>query len=141
MDAAPAPAAAPAPEENPCLSCGLCCSHFRISFYHGEVDDMPCGFVPAEMVEQLTPFRACMKGTNQVDRRCVALVGTPGAQTFCSIYERRPTPCREFEIWDALGVPNERCQQLRAAHGLSPLLPHVPVVAEVPVAVEAPLVR
>ena len=119
--------AVPAPEENHCLPCGVCCTHFRISFYHGEVDDMPFGFVPADMVEQLTPFRACMKGTNQIDRRCIALAGTPGVQTCCTIYERRPTPCREFEVWDEAGMPNQRCQQLRTAHGLPVLLPRIPV--------------
>ena len=128
----------PASESNPCLSCGVCCTHFRISFYHGEVDDMPSGFVPADMVEQLTPFHACMKGSNnQADRRCIALAGTPGIRTFCTIYEYRPSPCREFEVWDAAGRPNERCQQLRAAYELPPLPARVPVAE--PVVVPEPI--
>jgi Fe-S-cluster containining protein len=133
--------AAPAPEPNPCLSCGVCCAHFRISFYHGEVDDMPFGYVPADMVEQLTPFRACMKGTNQPDeeRRCIALSGTPGIRTFCTIYEYRPSPCREFEVWDAAGLPNERCQQLRAAYDLPPLPARPPIPVAVPVILPEPI--
>lgn len=120
---------APAPEVNHCLTCGVCCTHFRISFYHGEVDDMPFGFVPVDMVEQLTPFRACMKGTNQANgRRCIALDGILGEQVFCTIYEQRPSPCREFEIWDEAGTPSPRCQQLRAAHGLPLLAARFPAV-------------
>ncbi len=131
--------AVPAPESNPCLSCGICCTHFRISFYHGEIDDMPSGFVPSDMAEQLTPFRACMKGTNQIERRCIALAGTPGIRTFCTIYEYRPSPCREFEVWDAAGVPNERCQQLRGAHGLSLLPMRTSIAMAEPIVVPDPM--
>lgn len=28
---------------NPCLDCGICCTHFRISFYWAEADDTPGG--------------------------------------------------------------------------------------------------
>jgi Fe-S-cluster containining protein len=34
---------------------------------------------------------------------------------FCTIYEFRPTPCREFTVGD------DRCTQARAAYGLPPL--------------------
>lgn len=100
---------------------------------------MPAGFVPGDMVEQLTPFRACMKGTNQPEGRCIALAGTPGVQVFCTIYEYRPSPCREFEVWDAAGMPNERCQQLRGAHGLPPLPALAPIPVAEPVIVPAPV--
>lgn len=100
---------------------------------------MPSGFVPSDMIEQLTPFRACMKGTNQTGRRCIALAGTPGIRTFCTIYEYRPSPCREFEVWDAAGVPNERCQQLRGAHGLSLLPMRTSMTMAEPVAVPDPM--
>ena len=107
-----------AAEDNPCTSCGLCCSNFRVSFYHGEVEDMPFGFVPADKVEKLNDFRACMKGTSQKNPRCIALSGTLGKQVACTIYEQRPTPCREFDVWEAGGAVNERCQSLRVAAGL-----------------------
>ena len=48
--------------DNPCNGCSACCRHFRVSFYHGEMDTQPGGHVPADMTAQLTPFRACMKG-------------------------------------------------------------------------------
>jgi len=111
-----------AEQENPCLPCGICCSNFRVSFYHGEIEGMPSGWVPGNLVEKLTESRACMKGTSQKNPRCIALEGTPGVRTACTIYERRPSPCREFVAWDEDGVPNGRCQKLRAAYGL-PLLP------------------
>ena len=82
---------------------------------------MPFGWVPVHLVEKLTESRACMKGTSQKNPLCVALTGTPGVATACSIYERRPTPCREFEPWEADGSPNERCQSLRVKLGLSAL--------------------
>lgn len=101
---APRPSAGPfgAPfmdEFNPCLDCGICCTHFRISFYWAEADDAPGGFVPAEMTEKLNHTLRCMKGSNQVPRRCSALSGEVGRQVACSIYENRPTPCREFPVY------------------------------------------
>ena len=106
-------------DQNPCISCGLCCCNFRVSFYHGEIEDMPFGWVPAEMVEKLNDSRACMKGTSQKNPRCIALSGTLGEQVACTIYEQRPTTCREFEVWEENGEVNERCQSLRMENGLS----------------------
>ena len=106
---------------NPCLDCGICCTHFRISFYWGEADDAPGGFVPAAMTEQLTPHLRCMKGSNQVPRRCAGLVGEVGKRVACSIYEQRPTPCREFPVYLNDGTPNPKCDELRARIGLPPL--------------------
>lgn len=106
---------------NPCLDCGICCTHFRISFYWGEADDAPGGFVPAAMTEKLNPFMRCMKGSNDANRRCSALEGTLGQQVSCSIYENRPTPCREFPVYFDDGTPNPKCDELRAKINLPPL--------------------
>lgn len=106
---------------NPCLSCGMCCTHFRISFYWAEADDAPGGFVPAAMTEKLTPHLRCMKGSNDMPRRCSALAGTVGEQVGCTIYENRPTPCREFPSYLQDGTPNPKCDELRATIGLPPL--------------------
>lgn len=106
---------------NPCLDCGICCTHFRISFYWAEADDAPGGFVPSHMTEKLTPHLRCMKGSNDVPRRCSALVGEIGHQVACSIYEQRPSPCREFPVYLDGGVPNPKCNELRAGVGLPPL--------------------
>ena len=112
---------------NPCLSCGACCAHFRVSFYWGEADPAQGGTVPPEMVEDLTPFRRCMKGTNQKEPRCIALEGEIGQRVRCSIYDRRPTPCREFGVDWSNGMllfnaeDLERCTKARAEWGLPPL--------------------
>jgi len=113
---------------NPCLECGICCTHFRISFYWGEIDEAPGGCVPAAMTEKLNHHMSCMKGSNAVPRRCIALSGTVGEQVACTIYENRPTPCREFAVYFEDGSPNPKCDELRATIGLPPLpdfsLPH-----------------
>lgn len=114
-------------DANPCLACGLCCIHFRISFYWAEADDAPGGFVPAVMTEKLNQLMRCMKGSNSVPRRCAALEGEPGQGVSCSIYENRPTPCREFPSHQEDGTPNPKCDELRARAGLPPLQPLVPV--------------
>ena len=99
---------------NLCMSCGACCAHFRVSFYWGEADDMPGGLVPAGLTEQVHAHLRCMKGTNSNPLRCVALSGEVGKQVACTIYELRPSPCREFNVFEEDGTPNERCLRLRA---------------------------
>jgi Fe-S-cluster containining protein len=113
-------------EPNPCLGCGVCCTHFRVSFYWAEADDAPGGQVPAAMTEHLQQHLRCMKGTNQTPRRCAALLGEVGVGVRCTIYEQRPSPCREFPVFHADGSPNEACQRLRAGIGLPPLAPMAP---------------
>ncbi|MDQ8024230.1 MAG: YkgJ family cysteine cluster protein [Moraxellaceae bacterium] len=110
----------PGAAQNPCISCGACCARFRVSFYWGEADDAPGGIVPAALTEQLTPLRRAMRGTNP-PQRCVALQGELGQCVGCSIYEQRPTPCREFEMWEPDGSVNPRCNEARAGIGLPPL--------------------
>ena len=102
-------------ELNPCSDCGLCCQHFRISFYHGELDTQPGGYVPSDLSVQLTPFRACMKGTEMGNGSCCAHDPEKG----CTIYSQRPSVCREYAVWDEHGNPNPDCQRLRQAHGLA----------------------
>jgi Fe-S-cluster containining protein len=109
-------------DENPCLSCGACCQHFRVSMYMGEMASSPGGTVPDEWVSAVNPFIVCMKGTEKGHGRCIALrgaVGKPGIR--CEIYHRRPTPCREYRVWLDDGTPNPDCQRLRANIGLAPL--------------------
>mgnify|MGYP001161916872 CR=1 FL=1 len=108
---------------NPCLSCGACCAHFRVSFYCGEIaGEDGAGIVPPEFVVQVGPLRAAMKGTEFGGNRCVALKGNIGqAGIHCSIYEQRPSPCREFEPWLPDGRPEPDCQRVRAKFGLPPL--------------------
>src|SRR5690606_34043842 len=107
---------------NPCLSCGACCAHFRVSFYCGEVAGEGGGTVPADLVSQVGPLRACMKGTEYGGQRCIALRGELGKDGIhCTIYAQRPSPCRDFTTWMEDGSPNPDCQRLRKAIGLPPL--------------------
>jgi len=119
------PSISPAPDDfNPCLDCGACCAHFRVSFYCGEVASDNGGTVPVELVTQMSPLRVCMKGTETGAGRCTALrgeLGNPGIH--CAIYALRPTPCREFNTWEADGSVNPDCQRLRRGLGLPELAP------------------
>lgn len=98
---------------NPCFNCGACCRHYRVSFYCGELDSQPGGHVPADMTVRLTPFRACMKGTESGGGRCIALLDDGR----CGIYAQRPSVCREFPVFMEDGLMNPDCLRLRALHG------------------------
>ncbi|AQT59583.1 zinc/iron-chelating domain-containing protein [Cellvibrio sp. PSBB023] len=107
--------------ESPCLSCGACCAHFRVSFYWGECQSTG-GIVPDDLTLQVSPHHACMKGTETHPVHCTALEGVVGSQVSCSIYENRPSTCREFDILDEQGQLNEACTRARAHYGLPPVL-------------------
>jgi len=112
---------------NPCLTCGACCAHFRVSFYWAEADPSQGGIVPQELTEDLSPFRSCMRGTNLEHPYCLALQGKIGYYARCKIYFQRPTPCKTFGIrWihqQMIATPPEllRCNAARAAWKLPPL--------------------
>jgi uncharacterized protein len=99
---------------SPCQTCGACCASFRVSFYWGETDAASGGSVPEQLTEAVTPLLRCMKGTGGKPVRCVALEGEVGKQVSCSIYPQRPSPCREFDVFEPDGSPNPRCAALRA---------------------------
>lgn len=108
------------PPISPCSSCGLCCSHFRVSFPVGEIDQQGSNInVPITFAVKLNDFRAVMKGTEQ-GGRCVALEGECGKEGVkCSIYANRPSVCREFPVWDEQGKVNPKCNELREKHSLT----------------------
>ena len=111
---------------HPCQSCGACCAYFRVSFYwrEAESEDNPGG-VPIELTENTTDFKRSMRGTAEKHHaRCVALEGRVGQQVACSIYTRRPSPCRDFAASFEEGVHRPRCDQARARYQLAPLRPH-----------------
>jgi Fe-S-cluster containining protein len=108
--------------DNPCFECGQCCQRLRVSFYQGEVihenDQGPIGTVPQDMVTQLTPHLVCMKGTEAGKQLCIALRHDPQSGYRCAIYESRPSPCREFNIFNEDGSLNPLCDKLRKEVGL-----------------------
>lgn len=75
------------------------------------------------LTEPLTPFLRCMSGTNQRQSRCAALSGDIGDAVHCTIYENRPSPCREFAMSGENGEENDACNRARARYGLPPLRP------------------
>jgi len=106
---------------NPCLECGACCAHFRVSFYWGECQSAG-GPVPDERVIQVTHNRVAMLGTDVKPSRCTALVGEVGKPgVSCSMYAQRSSTCREFEASWEHGEHNPACDTARAAYGLPPL--------------------
>ena len=109
--------------QNPCLGCGACCAHYRCSFYWREADDATPGGVPVELTEDVTRFRRAMRGTNQNEPRCIALVGTIGKTAHCTIYERRSTTCRKFVPSYYEGQSEIECDKARLRHGLPALQP------------------
>ena len=122
---------------HPCLSCGACCAHFRVSFYWAEADpflngDGPAATVPADLTEPLTPTRLAMRGTNARAPRCVALQGEVGDRVQCGIYPQRPSPCRELQASWQDGSHSPGCDRARAAYGLPPLTPEIWIDPEGP---------
>jgi hypothetical protein len=95
-----------------CQSCGACCETYRVSFYWAEALERG---IADDMVEQLTPWHACLRGTNDLKPRCAALTGKVGERVACGMYAARPSPCREVQVGD------DRCRRARQRHGLPDL--------------------
>lgn len=109
------------PELNPCLSCGACCASFRVSFHWSESESLTPAGVPAGLSRELDLHRLVMLGTEANPLRCVALEGAIGTAVRCSIYDRRPSVCREFEAASNPADPADPCNRARNRHGLPPL--------------------
>ena len=109
------------PSQNPCMRCGACCAVFRVSFDCREVDNCPGGVIPAELTFKLNETRAAMKGTEGRPYRCQALTGKIGGAVHCTIYDRRPTTCREFFSAGEGSVVNSLCDRARVTYGLMPI--------------------
>lgn len=98
---------------NPCFACGMCCQYLRVSFYHGEVACNGVGTVPEELTTRISTHFACMKGTEKGGAACIALRYTAEEGYSCSIYEKRSSACREFNVLNEDGTINEKCQELQ----------------------------
>ncbi len=79
------------------------------------------GGVPVHLTVNVNAFRRAMRQTNSQDQHCIALYGTPGQKVQCTIYEHRPSVCRDFEPSLTAGIHNPRCNKARAIFGLEPL--------------------
>lgn len=108
---------------HPCRRCGACCAAFRVAFHWSEAQPAKADGVPADLTTPLRHHELAMRGTQAPPVRCVALVGTVGAETHCGIYASRPAPCRELAAARENGQPSPQCDRARALHGLPPLTP------------------
>ena len=106
-----------------CTSCGACCATYPVIFSRQELDSAAGGWVPVELSENDPIFSRCayMRGTHEQPRRCVALQGVIGSKVSCEIYDRRPSPCRDFAMEADAGKGDLRCGDARRLHGLLPL--------------------
>jgi Fe-S-cluster containining protein len=103
---------------NPCQACGACCAAFRVDFHPAELADGAFAWgsgVPPALAVPVTPAMVRLQGTDAVSPRCAALAGEIGVAVACTIYDGRPSPCREFE------AGHEACARARRRHGLLPL--------------------
>ncbi|WP_165674946.1 YkgJ family cysteine cluster protein [Metapseudomonas otitidis] len=108
--------------DNPCLTCGACCAHFRVSFFWGECQSAG-GVVPDDRVVQVSHHLVAMLGTESRPVRCISLMGEVGCGVRCTTYEQRSSTCWEFTASWEDGQHNPHCDKARAAYGLPPLTP------------------
>ena len=72
-----------------CQTCGLCCAYsesWPVFIGEGDGKGIPDEFVDFENRRMLS-----------YGNRCTALEGKLGCQVSCSVYEKRPLVCREFQ--------------------------------------------
>ena len=101
-----------------CQSCGACCASLRVDFHPAELAGGAFAWglgVPVEMTVPVTPAIVRLCGTDASPPRCVALAGEVGVVVQCTIYDVRPSPCREFDTEHAA------CNKARQRCGLAPL--------------------
>jgi len=103
---------------HPCLSCGACCAYFRVSFHWSEADPALGGGVPPELTETLRTHERVMRGTSQVQPRCIALDADIGRYSRCTIHDRRPSVCALVPASWEFGASSTQCDKARVAHGL-----------------------
>jgi Fe-S-cluster containining protein len=101
-----------------CQSCGACCASLRVDFHPAELAGGAYAWadgVPLAMTVPVTAKIVRLRGTDAAPPRCVALAGEVGVAVLCTIYEARPSPCREFDVEHAA------CARARRQCGLPPL--------------------
>lgn len=77
-----------------CQTCGACCRGLGV-----DVSPIHDKGVPERMVKDDRLMGPQMRVKNGV---CVAMCGQIGVKSRCSIYERRPQVCRDFEPGSSL---------------------------------------
>lgn len=106
---------------DPCTRCGACCAAFRVDFHPACLASQSADGVPDALTVPVGAQLVRMRGTDDAPPRCVALKGEIGVAVECSIYDRRPPPCRDFAPYAPLGIGEAACERARRRHGLAPL--------------------
>ena len=106
---------------DPCLSCGACCASFLVDFHVSDLESHPGGCVPVALTVPVTATLVRMRGTDDGPPRCIALKGEIGREACCTIYEKRPGPCRDFAPYAALNIGDEGCARARRRYGMAAL--------------------
>ncbi|MFL6586528.1 MAG: YkgJ family cysteine cluster protein [Luteimonas sp.] len=105
---------------HPCMTCGACCSQYRVSM-HWMDTDASGGVVPHALTETFGTHQVVMRGTWQSQPRCVALDADIGTSSRCTIHAVRPQACRDVQAsWES-GAASAQCDRARVAHGLPAL--------------------
>jgi Fe-S-cluster containining protein len=107
--------------DSACTRCGACCAAFRVDFHRADLASGDNAGVPVALTVALTGSLVRLRGTDAAPPRCVALDGEVGQAVRCTIYQRRPGPCRDFAPYAALGIGDDACDRARRRHGLAPL--------------------
>jgi len=108
---------------HPCLRCGACCASFRVAFHWSEAQPANPDGVPEELTQPLRHHELAMRHGDAPAMRCIALAGTVGESTKCTIYPQRPSPCRAVRASFEDGTADPHCDRARARHGLPALTP------------------
>jgi uncharacterized protein len=108
---------------HPCQRCGACCAAFRVAFYWAEAQPENADGVPESYTVQARPNILAMRGTEASNIRCIALQGKVGESVQCTIYSRRPSPCRDLTASYEYGEHSAQCDRARAKYGLLALRP------------------
>lgn len=101
------------PTHYECDRCGLCCRKLIVYL------------VPADVVREprLATVAIKFRQSNEYSHHlCAGRCPLLNGDSECTIYETRPTECREYE------AGAKHCQDLRELYGFPPLLPHLPIV-------------
>lgn len=77
--------------------------------------------VPHELAVPLIAGLYRMRSSDAAPLPCIALEGEIGKRVRCAIFDRRPSPCRDFAPYALLGVDDEACARASWRHGLKPL--------------------
>jgi Fe-S-cluster containining protein len=92
-----------------------------VDFHIADLETTPGGCVPVALTVPLTATLVRMRGTDAAEPRCIALAGEVGREVKCTIYEKRPGPCRDFAPYAALNIGDAGCARARRRHGMAPL--------------------